>query len=132
MNLLSLLPPPNLPALASNYSVAGSEAYNNDSFTVRVDDNLSETFQLFGRFSFADYRVNGPSAFGTVAGGPGFGPDAFAGKSRNRDYSLSAGFDDSLSSSLSTNLRFGFYWTHLQLLQNDYNTTPATNAGILG
>jgi hypothetical protein len=132
VNLLSLLPVPNLPGVASNYTVAGSEADNNDSFTVRVDDNLSEKFNLFGRFSFADYRVNGPSAFGTAAGGPGFGPDAFAGQSRNRDYSLSVGFDDSLSSSLSTNLRFGFYWTHLQLLQNDYNTTPATDAGIFG
>jgi Carboxypeptidase regulatory-like domain len=132
VNLLSLLPPPNLSGVDSNYSVAGSEAYNNDSFTVRVDDNLNEKFQLFGRFSFADYRVSSPSAFGVVAGGPGFGPDDFAGQSRNRDYSLSAGFDDSVSSSLTTNLRFGFYRTHLHLLQNDYNTTPVTNAGIFG
>jgi hypothetical protein len=134
VNLLSLLPPPNVPGnpIVSNYRVAGSEAYDDDNFTVRLDDNLSHKFHLLGRYSFADYRINGPSAFGALVGGTGLGPDGFAGQSRSRDHSLSTGFDYALNSSLVTDFRFGFYRSRLQVLQNDYNTTPATNAGIPG
>jgi hypothetical protein len=132
VNLLSLLPPPNLPGVVSNYRVAGSESYDDDNFTVRVDGNLSEKLHLLGRYSFADYRLNGASAFGALVGGVGFGPDGFAGQSRYRANSLAAGFDYSFSSGLVTDFRFGFYRTYQQALQNDYNTTPATNAGIPG
>ena len=132
VNLLSLLPPPNLPGVVSNYRVAGSEAYNDDNFTVRVDGNLSEKLHLLGRYSFADYRLNGDSAFGALVGGVGFGPDGFAGQSRYRANSLAAGFDYSFGPSLVTDFRFGFYRTHQQALENSHNTAPATTAGIPG
>jgi hypothetical protein len=131
-NLLSLLPPPNLPGVVSNYQIAGGEGYDDDSFTARVDNNLTHKLQLMGRYSYADYRVNGASGFGSTVGGAGFGPDGFAGQSRSRDHSLSTGFDYSLRPSLLTDFRFGFYRSNLQVLQNDYGTTPATNAGIPG
>jgi hypothetical protein len=132
VNLLSLLPPPNLSGVASNYRVTGSEGYNDDYFTVRVDDNLSQKFHLLARYSFADYRIDDPSAFGALAGGLGFAPDGFAGQSRSRDHSLSAGFDYSLSAGLFTDFRFGLYRINLHTFENDYDTTPATNAGLPG
>jgi hypothetical protein len=130
--LLSLLPPPNLGGIVNNYEISGAEAYNNDDATLRIDENLTRNLRLFGRYSFSDYRVNSPSGFGSAAGGPGFGPDGFAGTSRSKNHSLAAGFDYSLGANLFTDFRFGYYHASLQIYQNDYNTAPATDAGIYG
>ena len=132
VNLLLLLPPPNLPGIFSNYRVAGSEGYDDDDFTVRVDDNLSEKLHVIGRYSYANYRINSQSVFGALVGGVGFAPDGFAGQSRLRNQSLSTGFDYTLRSGFVTDFRFGFYRTNQSIFSNDYNTTPATNAGIPG
>ena len=132
VSLLALLPPPNLPGVISNYSVSGAEAYNDDSFDIRVDQNVTANLKLFGRYSFADYRIDSPSVFGAEVGGRGFSPDAFAGQSRSRVHSISAGFDYALSSSLLTDFRFGFFDLNRQILANSYNTNPASDAGISG
>ena len=131
--LLSLLPAPNIAnATVANYQVAGAEAWDDDAFNVRVDESLKSNLSLFGRLSYASYRVNGPSAFGNLLGGKGFGPDGFAGQARSPNYGLSSGFDYALRPSLLTDFRFGFFRRKITVLPNSYNTTPMTNAGILG
>jgi hypothetical protein len=139
MNLLSLLPPPNVPASASNdggavsnYQVSGAEAWDEDDYTTRVDENLTKRLQLFGRYTFADFHIHSPSAFGSDAGGTGFGPDMTASTSHSPNHSLSTGFDYALNPGLYTDFRFGFFRRQLSVLANSYDTTPATNAGILG
>lgn len=135
--LLSLLPAPNFQsnsasAAVSNYQVAGAEAWDDDEFNLRIDDNVSAKLKLFGRYSFADYHINSPSAFGNLVGGPGFGPDAFAGQVRSPNHSLSSGFDYVLRNNLLTDFRFGFFRRKITVLPNSYNTSPATAAGIDG
>jgi hypothetical protein len=133
VNLLSLLPAPNiLGAWVSNYRVSGAEAWDEDNYTFRVDNNLTKKLQVFGRYTFATYRINSPSAFGNLVGGPGFGPDTFAGTARSPNHSLSTGFDYAFRPGLYTDFRFGFFRRKISVLPNSYNTTPANNAGIFG
>jgi carboxypeptidase family protein len=132
VNLLSLLPPPNLAGAVSNYSVSGAEAWDDDDYTTRVDDSLTAKLQLFGRYTFATYHIHSPSAFGNFAGGTGFGPDTTANTAQSPNRSLSSGFDYAFNPTLHTDFRFGFFRRKLTVLANSYNTTPATNAGILG
>jgi hypothetical protein len=133
VSLLTLLPAPNIPnAVASNYQVSGAEAWDDNAFNLRVDDTLSPKLNLFGRYSFAGFTINSPSAFGNLVGGIGFGPDGFAGQSNSPNHSLSTGFDYALRPGLFTDFRFGFFRRKLTTLPNSYNSTPATNAGIAG
>lgn len=132
VSLLSLLPAPNLPGYVSNYQVSGAEAWDDNAFNIRVDENLSSKLSLFGRYSYADYNINAPSAFGSQAGGIGFGPDQFAGQGRSPNHSLAAGFDYAVRPGLFTDFRFGFFRRKITELPNSYNTTPATSAGLLG
>jgi Carboxypeptidase regulatory-like domain/TonB dependent receptor len=130
--LLSLLPPANLPGAVSNYQVSGAQAWDDDDYTIRADNDVTAKLQLFGRYTYAQYRISSPGAFGNLAGGPGFGPDGFAGYERSPNHSLAAGFDYAISPGLNTDFRFGFFRRQLTVLPNSYNTDPATNAGILG
>jgi hypothetical protein len=133
VNLLSLLPAPNISGAAlSNYKVSGAEAWDDNAFNVRVDHIFSSRLSIFGRYSFADFHVNAPGAFGNDVGGPGFGPDGFAGQSHSPNHSLSTGFDYAVRPNLLTDFRFGFFRRRINVLPNSYNTTPATNAGIVG
>lgn len=132
IDLLSLLPAPNLPGAVSNYQTAAAEGWDDDDYTFRVDNNLTAKLQIFGRYTFADYRINAPSAFGNLVGGTGFGPDSFAGTARSPNHSLATGFDYAVGPSLYTDFRFGFFRRKITVLPNSYNTTPATNAGFLG
>lgn len=133
INLLSLLPAPNIPGAAlSNYRVSGAEAWDENAFNIRVDQIYSSRVTIFGRYSYADFHINSPSVFGNDVGGTGFGPDGFAGQARSPNHSLAAGFDYALRPNLFTDVRFGFFRRKISVLPNSYGTTPATDAGILG
>src|SRR5262249_33276738 len=71
LNLLKLIPEPNATGTdngtRNNYVASGSEIFDNDTFDVRIDNRLTSKLNVFGRYSFADFRRNGPQAFG--AGG---------------------------------------------------------------
>ena len=132
-SLLSLLPAPNVAGgIVANYETTGAEAWDEDALTLRVDDRLNSKLSLFGRYSFARYHINSPSAFGGPVGGTGFGPDGFAGQGRSPNHGLSAGFDYAIHPGLFTDFRFGFFRRRITALPNSYNTEPATAAGIPG
>jgi outer membrane receptor protein involved in Fe transport len=133
LNVLSLIPLPNLPGsdngTRNNFAASGSELFNNDTFDVRIDGRLSDNFNLFGRFSWADYTRDGPTAFGT---GGGQELVSLGGTSKSRDKSLAIGFDYTLSSSMILDVRFGYFKYKVNVLPFDFGTTPATAAGIPG
>ena len=134
VNLLTLLPGPNVSGagLRQNFIASGTELFNDDDFNIRIDHNVSERLNLFGRYSFADFRHHALAAFGAVAGGPGLSPDTFAGQSLARNQSLAVGADYVLKPNLLTDLRFGFFRYHVNVLANDAGTRPAKDAGIPG
>jgi len=134
VNLLKLLPGPNIPGagITQNFVAAGAEQFNDDDFNVRIDHNTTEKMRIFGRYSFADFRIDALGAFGAVAGGPGLSPDGFAGQSSTRNQSVAAGFTYILRPSLLADFRFGFFRYHVNVLPDGVGTTPAKDAGIPG
>ena len=134
VNLLTLLPAPNVPeaGLTQNFITSGTELFNDDDFNIRVDHNASEKLNLFGRYSFADFRHHAVGAFGAIAGGPGLSPDNFAGRSLARNQSIAVGANYVLRPDLLIDFRFGFFRYHVNVVPNDLGTTPAKDAGIPG
>jgi hypothetical protein len=66
------------------------------------------------------------------AGGPGLNGIFFAGDAPARNQSIALGATYTLSSSLITDLRFGFYRYRIRVNPNGVGTTPASDAGIPG
>jgi len=131
--ILAALPAPNIPGngLVSNFAATGSGVFNSDQFDVRIDNQATDKLHVFGRYSFANYNQNAGGAFGDL-GGRGFGDGGFAGSSKSRDQSISAGFDYALSTTLLTDFRFGFVRYHVNVEPLGFGTTPATDIGIPG
>jgi len=131
--ILKLIPLPNHPGdvngTINNYVASGSELFNNDTFDGRVDARVSPTLNMFGRYSFADFRRDGPTSFGT-----GGGPElvSLGGTSKVRNQSLAYGFDHPIGSHMVTDFRFGYFKYKVSVLPFDYGTTPAKDAGIPG
>ncbi|HEY8186262.1 MAG TPA: TonB-dependent receptor [Pyrinomonadaceae bacterium] len=133
LNILKLIPTPNLVGsdngTRNNFAASGSELFNNDSFDVRIDGRISDSINLFGRFSFAKFLRNGPTAFGT---GGGQELVSLGGSSKVRNKSLALGFDWTLGSSTILDFRFGYFRYKVNVLPFDFGTTPAKDAGIPG
>lgn len=133
LNILRLIPMPNLPGreggTRDNFAASGSELFDNDLFNIRLDGRISENFNAFGRYSFADFTRDGPTAFGQ---GGGAELVTLGGTSAARNQSLALGFDYLLSPSTVLDVRFGYFKYFVNVLPFDYLTTPATDAGITG
>ncbi len=134
VNLLKLLPGPNVSGagISQNFITSGTGRFDDDDFNIRIDHNVSEKLNLFGRYSFADFRQYTPGAFGPIAGGPGLAPDGQADQSLARNQSIAVGIDYVLRPDLLVDFRFGFFRYHVNVLPNDIGTTPAKDAGIPG
>ena len=132
LNLLKLIPLPNLPGTFFNFTASGIEAFDSDQFNVRDDHYWSEKLHLFGRYSFARFNRLSPSAFGELAGGPAFDEIGFAGKSDALNQSIAAGFDYTLTEATVTDFRFGFFRYRVKVLPGGLGTHPAADAGIPG
>ena len=132
-NLLKLIPLPNLPGTENgtlnNFVASGSELFNNDTFDVRLDGRISNQLNAFGRYSFADYTRDGPTAFGK-----GGGPElvSLGGTSKVRNQSLALGFDRSIGSNMTADFRVGYFKYKVAVLPFDFGTSPANDAGIQG
>lgn len=130
VTLINQLPAPNLPGIENNFTAGGIEAFDDDAFNIRVDFAQSANMHIFGRYSFADFERSGPGAFGELLGGPAFDNIFFAGSSQVRNQSIASGFDYTLSPSVLTDFRFGFFRYRVDVLPGGVGTTPAADAGI--
>jgi len=133
LNILALIPKPNAPGTdggtRNNFQASGSETFNADQFDARVDHRLSDSTNLFGRYSRGKFFRDGPTAFGT-GGGPEF--VSLGGVSDVKNQSLALGVDHAFSSTLLTDFRFGWFRYKVNVLPFDFGTTPAADAGIPG
>jgi len=131
--VLDLIPQPNAPGTVNgtrdNFIAQGSEKFNSDSFDVRLDGRLSSSVNTFVRYSFARFGIDGPQAFG--AGG-GSELVSLGGQSKVRNHSVALGTDITLNSKTVLDIRFGFFKYGVDVLPNDFGTTPAADAGIPG
>jgi hypothetical protein len=133
--LLQLLPGPNTGdpnAITNNFIASGFGLFNTNQFDVRIDDQLSNTLHLFGRYGYLGADISSPGGFGP-AGGAGFGGGSiFAGSSSGRNQSLAIGADKSISPTLLTDFRFGFFRYRILQLKYDGEENLEDNLGIPG
>jgi hypothetical protein len=133
LNILKLIPLPNLPGTENgtrnNFAASGSELFNNDTFDVRIDGRISDSLNMFGRYSFAKFLRDGPTAFGT---GGGQELVSLGGTSKVRNKSLAIGFDYTLTPFTILDFRFGYFRYKVNVLPFDFGSSPATAAGIPG
>jgi carboxypeptidase family protein/TonB-dependent receptor-like protein len=133
LNILQLIPTPNAPGLRNgtilNYVASGIEGFNKDSFDFRTDGKISEKMNIFGRYSFADFRRNGTTAF-PQAGGHEI--VSLGGTSKVRNHSMAFGLDYTWSSSLVTDFRFGFFRYKVNVLPFDFGLTTSSDVGVPG
>src|SRR5215510_13893505 len=134
LNILKLIPLPNVanaPAngTLNNFVASGSEGYDKDSFDVRVDAKYSDKLNMFGRYSFAGFRLDGPTAFGE-----GGGPEivTFGGQSKGRNQSVAYGLDYTWNNLLVSDFRFGFYRYRVNVAPSDFGKNTASDVGVPG
>jgi outer membrane receptor protein involved in Fe transport len=131
--LLQLIPLPNAAGrdngTRDNYVASGSEAFDENSFNVRVDGRINNNMNTFGRYSFGKFFRDGPTAFGQ---GGGQELVSLGGQSKAKNQSIAYGIDDALSPTLLADFRFGWFKYKVNVLPFDFGTTPATTAGIPG
>jgi outer membrane receptor protein involved in Fe transport len=134
--ILALLPAPNATGIdngtVDNYTASGSGNFNDYQYVARGDYSATQKLQTFGRFSHAHFKLSGPPVFGTAIGGPGLGPLGLAGQSVIENYSLATGFNYTLSTSLLTDFRFGFFRYNPHSTKFDGTVAAATALGIPG
>lgn len=134
--LNKFIPLPNINAASPdlpNYVESGSVKFDEDLTNTRWDYYVSEKLHVFGRYSFADYRLISPGVFGSAGVGVGFDSNStFSGESKTRNQSVASGFDYPLSANWTTDFRFGFYRYRVNVDPGQAQTTPAKDAGIPG
>ncbi len=135
-NLLQLIPLPNIEGTVRdqpNYAGSGTSSSTRTSRTPGGTTSSAAPTHVFGRYSLADYRLDSPGIFGELAGGRGFDEAApFAGVSRTRNQSLATGFNHTLSPTLLTDFRFGWFGYNVNVDPGGGSINPATEAGIPG
>ena len=135
-HILSLLPAPNTAGIdngtVDNYNASGSGSFNDYQYTGRGDYTVNQKLQIFGRYSHAHFKLSGSPVFGTEIGGPGLGYLGLAGQSLIQNYSVAGGFNYTLSSSLLTDFRFGYFRYNPHSTKYDPNVAGADNLGLHG
>jgi outer membrane receptor protein involved in Fe transport len=135
-HILSLLPAPNAPGrnngTVDNYNASGSGSFNDYQYTGRGDYTVNEKLQIFGRYTHAHFKLSGAPVFGTQIGGPGLGYLGLAGQSVINNYSVASGFNYTLSSTLLTDFRFGYFRYNPHSTKFDGSVAAATALGLPG
>ncbi len=126
--ILAAFPAPQTNTVLNNFIGSGSGPFKQDSFDTRIDYAASSTLNVFGRFSLDYFSLSGKGLLGAV-GGPGNGLLGLAGSSITHNYSLASGFTKTLSSSLLTDFRFGYFKYNPQTQKPDTGT-PMSAFGI--
>ena len=133
LGILALIPKPNTKGqdggTLNNYLASDSETFDSDGFDARVDGRLHERLNLFGRYSVADFRRIGPTAFGE-GGGPAF--VTLGGMSKSRNHSLALGGDATVSPSTVVDFRVGFFRYKVDVRSAASGMPPAPDIGIPG
>src|ERR1051325_815124 len=128
--LLALFPGPTTNAAFgnNNYFASGNNTLDSNGFDIRSDLVATTKVNVFGRYSFQQFKRSGPGLFGVDLGGHALPSDPsvgdFAGDSKVRNQSIAAGFDYTFGSSLLTDFRFGYMRYHVNVLPGGFGTTP--------
>ncbi|MHB8216341.1 MAG: carboxypeptidase-like regulatory domain-containing protein [Candidatus Sulfotelmatobacter sp.] len=126
--ILALFPKPQGPGITGNFLGSGAGPFSQNSFDTRIDYSASSSLNVFGRFSLDYFKLSGKGVLGALEG-PGSGLLGLSGSSITHNYSLATGFTKTLSTSLLTDFRFGWFKYNPQTQKPD-GGTPMTGFGI--
>jgi hypothetical protein len=130
IKLLQLFPAPVAAGIYNNYSRSPVGTGTTNQFDVRVDANISEKDQVFGRYSYADVPSFSPGPFAGYADGGGFNQ----GTQTVRNQGAGLSWTHSFSPTLINEVRIGFNREHVDRVQpygNDTSNIPG-QFGIQG
>jgi Carboxypeptidase regulatory-like domain/TonB dependent receptor len=119
--IFALFPKPTTSGVFNNFLASGSGPFSQNSFDTRIDYAASSTLNVFGRFSLDYFSLSGKGVLGPL-GGPGTGLLGLSGSSITHNYSLATGFTKTISSSLLTDFRFGYFKYNPQTQKPDGGT----------
>ena len=126
--IIGVFPAPQTDTVLNNLIGSGSGPFSQNSFDTRMDYAHSQSLSVFGRFSLDWFTLSGQGLLGAV-GGPGNGLLGLSGSSITHNYSLATGFTKTVSSSLLTDFRFGWFKYNPQTAKPDTGS-PMTAFGI--
>lgn len=131
LGVLALFPSPSTSDVKNNFIGSGSGPFDQNSFDTRVDFVASQTLNVFGRFSLDYFKLSGQGVLGAL-GGVGNGLGGLAGSSVTHNYSLATGFTKTVSSTLLTDFRYGWFRYNPQTHKQFEGQNPMTDFGIPG
>jgi len=111
LNYLRAYPLPNRPGVFNNYAVTRNQTTNSDTFDIRIDGNISDSNQIFGRYSWGRFDQTTSSRLPALPAGFGSGTNP----TRTRAFVVG------LNTAVSTNL---FNELRVQVNRIKYGYTP--------
>jgi hypothetical protein len=134
LKMLALVPLPNLPGTASNYSVAGTYSLDRFSFDEKVNWQINPKSSLFVKLSYMSADVLSPSTLG-VGGGTGLSPggaNSGSGYSQTRVTVGGVGYTRTITPKLLFDANFGIGRDKLSRFENDFASNLGPTLGIPG
>jgi len=104
----SLFPEPNLPGVKNNYFASGGFAFNRNTIDSKINWNVNNKMNVFGRFSFLHYTDFTPTVFGTVMQGRPIGGSSNPGNGHGNTYSSTFGGTYTFTPTFILDAYFGF------------------------
>ena len=104
----ALWPEPNLPGLKNNFFASGGFAFNRNTIDSKVNWNVNNKMNVFGRFSFLHYTDFTPTVFGTALLGRPIGGSSNPGHGHGETYSSTFGGTYTFTPTFILDAYFGF------------------------
>jgi Carboxypeptidase regulatory-like domain/TonB dependent receptor len=104
----SLWPDPNLPGVSNNYFASGGFAFNRHTLDSKVNWNVGNKLNVFGRFSVLHYSDFTPTVFGTALQGRPIGGSSNPGNGHGETYSTTGGGTYTFTPTFVMDAYFGF------------------------
>jgi hypothetical protein len=129
--ILSFIPSPTRPGLASNFEKPTSQSKSIDQFDIKIDYVASIKDRLFVRYSFQRATVFDPGLYGPNGGIYG-GPhnSGFQGSGPSRNQSPGLNYSHIFSPTLVTEVRFGIVRNRNEAINIDHGLTTSRDIGI--
>jgi Carboxypeptidase regulatory-like domain len=129
--ILSFIPAPTRPGLASNFEKPTSQSKSIDQFDIKIDYVASTKDRLFARYSFQRATVLDPGLYGPNVGIYG-GPhnSGFQGSGPSRNQSPGLNYSHIFSPTLVTEVRFGIVRNRNEAINIDHGLATSRDIGI--
>ncbi len=124
LNYLRAFPLPNRPGTSNNFVTTRNQTVNSDTFDVRIDANINDSNQMFGRVSYGRFDQTTSSRLPALPAGFGSGTNP----TRTRGFVV--GLNSAISSTLFNELRVQANRLKYGFTPPFFDTAVSANLGI--